>query len=143
MFRFLRELWAKQWQKTSDPRAELLAQFADHVALIDSRQIPHSYEGRPDLSYYTESAQFYYDLICESVPHLKDKPRAATDRDREMASLAYNRIVHATWGLIARGADAGCRGGAREQPHGPLGRLQARAVGLVRLRGRDPNRITY
>jgi HEAT repeat protein len=56
------------------------------------------------VSYYTESAEFYYQLIVDSAPHLKDKRRAATDADREMASTAYNRMVEATWGLIACGA---------------------------------------
>ena len=106
MFRFLRRWWQKQRQTATDGRTRLLAKYPDHVALIDSREIPHSYERGPDLSYYTESARFYYDLICESAPHLKDRPRAATDADREMASVANNRIVHATWGLIARGAEA-------------------------------------
>jgi HEAT repeat protein len=76
------------------------------LALIDSREIPHSFERGPDLSYYTESAQYYFDLICESAPHLKDKPRAVTDAERELASIANNRIVNASWGLIARGVDA-------------------------------------
>jgi hypothetical protein len=87
-------------------RRQLLKRFPKHLDLIDSREIPHEYSKGPDLSYYTESASYYYDLILESAPHLKDKPRAVTAAERKMASVANNRIVNATWGLIARGADA-------------------------------------
>lgn len=91
---------------TDEQRDKLLAQYSTHLELIDSREIPHEYRTGPDLSYYTESAEFYYQLIVDSAPHLKDKRRVATDADREMASTAYNRMVHATWGLIACGAAA-------------------------------------
>jgi len=87
-------------------REELLAKYPDHLALIDSREIPLTEERTPDLSYYTESAQFYYDLICDSAPHLKDKPHAVTLEEKLMAAKAGNRMAEATWGLIARGAEA-------------------------------------
>ena len=74
-------------------RERLLSRFPKHLELIDSGEIPHEYSTGPDLSYYTESAEYYYNLIVESAPHLKDKPRAVTDIDREMASVANNRIV--------------------------------------------------
>jgi hypothetical protein len=87
-------------------RSRLLARYPNHLDLIDSRKIPCEYSSGPDLLYFTESAQFYYDLIVDSVPDLKDRPHVATDADREKARVAYNRIVNATWGLIARGMDA-------------------------------------
>ena len=87
-------------------RARLLAKYPDHLALIDSREIPSTYDKGPDLTYYTESAQYYYQLICDSAPLLKDKPRGATQADRGRAAAANNRIVHAEWGLTARGAEA-------------------------------------
>jgi hypothetical protein len=87
-------------------RKRLFSRFPDHLALIDSREIPHEYSTGPDLSYYVESPGFYYKLIVDSAKHLKDKPQGATDRDREMAAVAYNRIVNAGWGLIACGAQA-------------------------------------
>lgn len=87
-------------------RRRLLWRFPNHLDLIDSCEIPHEYSTGPDLSYYTESAEFYYKLIVESAPHLKDKPRAVTEAERQMAGVANNRIVNATWGLIARGAHA-------------------------------------
>jgi hypothetical protein len=87
-------------------RGRLLRRFPNHLDLIDSREIPHEYSTGPDLSYYTESAEFYYNLIVDSAPHLKDKPRAVSEAERQMASVANNRIVEASWGLIARGAEA-------------------------------------
>lgn len=87
-------------------RRRLLARFPNHLALIDSREIPLGSSGCPDLSYLTESPEFYFDLIVDSARHLKDKPHGATAADREMASVAYNRIVNADWGLIARGSQA-------------------------------------
>lgn len=87
-------------------RSQLRARYPKHLDLIDSREIPHKHATGPDLSYYSESAQYYYDLIVESTPHLKDKGHALTDAEREMASVANNRIVNASWGLVARGAEA-------------------------------------
>ena len=92
-------------------REELLAKYPDHLALIDSNEIPLTEERTPDLSYLTQSAQFYYDVICDSAPHLnephlKDKPRAITWEEKLMAGKAYSRMVDAQWGLIARGAEA-------------------------------------
>lgn len=87
-------------------RRRLLARFPNHLALIDSRQIPHEFSTGPDLSFLTESPEFYYELIVDSAKHLKDKPHGATAADREMASVAYNRIVNSGWGLIARGSAA-------------------------------------
>jgi hypothetical protein len=87
-------------------RRRLLKRYPDHLKLIDSGKIPSEHTTGPDLSYYIESAKFYYDLIVESSTHFKDKPQAVTKTDLKMAGLAYNRFVHATWGLIARGADS-------------------------------------
>jgi len=87
-------------------REELLAKYPDHLALIDSNEIPLTEKRTPDFSYLTESAQFYYDLICDSAPHLKDKPHAVTLEEKLMAGKAYSRMVDAQWGLIARGAEA-------------------------------------
>lgn len=106
MFGRLRALWNRRDPSDETARRRLLRRFPNHLDLIDSREIPHEHSTGPDLSYYTESAAFYYDLIVESSPHLKDKQQAVTDADREMASIAYNRIVNATWGLIARGAES-------------------------------------
>lgn len=87
-------------------RRRLLRRFPNHIDLIDSRQIPHEYSTGPDLSYYTESAEFYHNLIVDSAPHLKDKQPFATEADRQMAAVASNRIVEATCGLVARGDEA-------------------------------------
>ena len=46
-------------------REELLAQYPDHLNLLDSGQIPSEYHKGPDLSYFTETAEFYYRLISE------------------------------------------------------------------------------
>ena len=97
----------REWLGWDSPAKERLsARFPNHLDLIDSREIPHEYSAGPDLSYYTESAEFYYHLIVDSAPYLKDKLPAATDADRQMAGVANNRIVNASWGLIARGAEA-------------------------------------
>lgn len=87
-------------------RRRLLSRFPTHIDLIDRREIPHEYSTGPDLSYYTKSPQFYYGLIVESASHLKDKLPVATEADRQLGSVANNRIVNATWGLIACGAQA-------------------------------------
>ncbi|HEX5444159.1 MAG TPA: HEAT repeat domain-containing protein [Pirellulales bacterium] len=86
-------------------RRRLLSRFPTHIGLIDSRGIPLN-SGCPDLSYYTESPEFYYGLIVDSVPHLKGKLPVATEADRQMGAVANNRIVNAIWGLIACGAKA-------------------------------------
>jgi hypothetical protein len=106
MFDRLRSLFRQsKWAKDRQ-HSRLLKCYPSHLDLIDSREIPHEFKSGPDLSYYSESAQYYYNLIVDSAPHLKDKPRAATHAEREMASVANNRIVHASWGLITRGAEA-------------------------------------
>jgi hypothetical protein len=97
-----------KWAKTLE-RSRLVTRYPNHLDLIDSREIPLDSARCPNLSYYSESAQYYYELIVKSAPYLKDKPRAkgpVTDAEREMASVANNRIVNAGWGLIARGAEA-------------------------------------
>ncbi len=109
MFDRLLSLFRLGKQARGRERSRLLARYPNHLDLIDSREIPHEYASGPDLSYYSESAQYYYNLILESAPYLKDKPRAkgpVTNADREMASVVNNRIVHAGWGLVARGAEA-------------------------------------
>jgi hypothetical protein len=103
----------------SDPspesqRRSLLERYPTHLDMIDSLEIPAEYSKGvrrgPALSYYTESAKYYYDLIVASASYLKDatpgRSQAQIDADREMASIANNRIVNASWGLIARGSDA-------------------------------------
>jgi hypothetical protein len=79
-----------------------------HIDLLDSGKIPTNYHKGPDLSYYTETAEFYYGLICDSAPYLKDKPPGveATAADKQMAGVAYGRIVNGSWGLIAKGPEA-------------------------------------
>jgi hypothetical protein len=115
IFRFVQRSLKRHHKETKPPmpvetrpptREELLAKYPDHLALIDSGEIPATENRTPDLSYLTESAQFYYDLICDSAPHLKDKPRAVTWDEKLMAGKAYGRMVDASWGLIARGAEA-------------------------------------
>ena len=92
----LRSLFSRD-AGSEDVRQSLLRRFPNHLDLIDSREIPHEYSTGPDLSYYTESAQYYYDLIVESSPFMDDP---------QMSSVANNRIVNAGWGLIAKGAEA-------------------------------------
>jgi hypothetical protein len=77
-----------------------------HLQLIDSGKIPSSYKNGPELSYYTESPTYYYKLIDDCVKYFKDKPKGATKEDKNKALIAYRRMVHATWGLIARGAES-------------------------------------
>ena len=106
MFDRLRTIMRHNTPRDEPKRQRLLRLYPNHLDLIDSREIPHEYATGPDLSYLCESAKFYYDLIVVSSPHLKDKPRAGTDADREMASIANNRIIWAIWGLIARCDDS-------------------------------------
>ena len=81
--------------------------FANHLELIDSRTIPSEYSTGPDLSYYTESARYYYDLVVDSVKYFQNKTgKVASDKDKELAGIAYNRFVNATWGMIARGTES-------------------------------------
>lgn len=53
----------------------------NHVALIDRREIPLTDQRGPVLSYLTESAPYYFDLICDSARYLKDVPGGATEHD--------------------------------------------------------------
>jgi hypothetical protein len=72
-----------------------------HLTLIDSRTIPSTYERGPDLSYLTESADYYANLLVKSAA-IFDGPRLP---DHEI-SMHNNRYVMAQWGLIARGTAA-------------------------------------
>jgi hypothetical protein len=82
--------------------AQAVADAADkHLTLIDSRTIPSTYERGPDLSYLTESAEYYAKLLLESEAAI-DGPRRP---DNEISTL-NNRCVMAQWGLIARGRAA-------------------------------------
>lgn len=109
MFHHLKHLWQRGRKDPQSPlnaRAQLLVKYPTHLALIDSCEIPHTYETGPDLSYYTESAEYYYSLICSEACHLKDKPRASTSAERERSGLASRRMASAEWGLIAHASDA-------------------------------------
>jgi hypothetical protein len=78
------------------------AEMADkHLALIDSRELPSTPERTPVLSYLTESADYYADLLIASAA-IYDGPRLAN----EEISKLNNRYVMAEWGLIARGTDS-------------------------------------
>jgi hypothetical protein len=67
------------------------------VALKEAR-IPVDSRGRPDLSRYTDSAHYY------AAMHRQYLDAARTSEyDGE---LEFRRRVHATWGLIAKGAAA-------------------------------------
>ena len=89
--------WFRREEGPDEMRRRLLRRFPNHRELIDSREIPHEHATGPDLTYYIESAQFYYELIVESAPEMDDP---------QLSSRDYNRIVHASWGMIAQGADA-------------------------------------
>ncbi len=64
-------------------------------------RIPTNEKGGPDLSRYTDSADYYvamYQQYLEAVG-------GSSGRDYD-AHLAFRRRVHATWGLIAKGVIA-------------------------------------
>jgi hypothetical protein len=64
-------------------------------------RIPTDKKGRPDLSRYTDSADYYvamYQQYLEAV--------GGSSGQRYDGQLAFRRRVHATWGLIAKGAEA-------------------------------------
>ena len=64
-------------------------------------RIPKDKMGRPDLSRYTDSVQYYvamYQRYLEAVH--------SPSGSRYDAQLEFRRRVHATWGLIAKGAEA-------------------------------------
>jgi HEAT repeats len=60
--------------------------------------IPLDSGGRPDLSRYTDSADYYAAMHRRYVEN--------THRSGYDARLEFRRRVHATWGLIAKGAAA-------------------------------------
>lgn len=81
--------------------------FATHLELIDSRTIPHEYKKGPDLSYYTETAEFYYNLAVDASRWFKKSFKHATREEIDTgSSIAYNRLVNASWGMIACGAES-------------------------------------
>ena len=91
-------------QSASDQRVPICPEVdaADkHLTLIDSRTIPSTYERGPDLSYLSESADYYAKLLVKSAA-IFDGPRLP---DHEI-SMHNNRYVMAEWGLIARGTVA-------------------------------------
>ena len=109
MLRSLKNMLKRATERRLQPsREQLQSKYPDHLGLIDSAEIPTTYKAGPDLSYYTEGAEFYYQLICESATALKDRPLDVANTGQRMvsASVAYNRIVHAVWGLIAKGSQA-------------------------------------
>ena len=65
---------------------------------MKENNIPVDATGQPDLSYYTEPAAYYADMINQSL-------RATHVRGYD-AKLEFARLVHGSWGLIAKGADA-------------------------------------
>ncbi len=84
---------------------DLLRAYPCHLALIDSRKIPHSFDHGPDLTYLIESADYYYDLICRSAGDMVDWEQQWDPEIRPRAVKSHHRMVMGTWGLIARGAD--------------------------------------
>jgi hypothetical protein len=55
-------------------------------------------QGRPDLSYYKDSPEYYFGLIQQYIGTLEGKQGAGYEPE-----LAFRRCVHGQWGLIARG----------------------------------------
>jgi hypothetical protein len=106
--------WLKRFTTRVGPRApssrsnrdEVLRRYPNHLELIDSGEIPNEYLTGPDLSYYVESAEFYYNLIVESAKHFKGKQREVIRAELEMSAIASERSVNATWGLSARGPES-------------------------------------
>jgi hypothetical protein len=64
-------------------------------------RFPKDEKGRPDLSRYTDSADYYVAMHQQYL----DAVNGAFGRDYD-ANLAFRRRAHAAWGLIARGAAA-------------------------------------
>ena len=60
--------------------------------------IPKDKQGRPDISRYTDSAQYYVAMYQQYLD-------ASASRNYD-ANLEFRRRVHATWGLIAKGVEA-------------------------------------
>jgi hypothetical protein len=62
---------------------------------------PVDARGRPDVRSYTDSLEYYIQMYEQHVGTLQGKTGAGYEID-----LAFSRRVHATWGLIAKGAAA-------------------------------------
>lgn len=106
MVNFLKNIFKLIGQTPPHSREELLGKYPTHLELIDSGEIPSDPEGGPDSSYLTETADFYYELICDLAEQLKDKPQGFSKADRNKTVIIYNRSVYAQWGLIAKGQEA-------------------------------------
>jgi HEAT repeat protein len=64
-------------------------------------KIPVDAKGRPDLSYYTDSPEYYFAMIEQYLGTFSGKTGAGYEPD-----LAFRRQVHGEWGLIAHGRAA-------------------------------------
>ncbi len=64
-------------------------------------RIPTNKQGRPDLSRYTESTDYYVAMYRQYLEAVGGSSGRGND-----AQLAFRRRVHATWGLIAKGVVA-------------------------------------
>jgi HEAT repeat protein len=64
-------------------------------------RIPVNEKGRPDLSGYTDSADYYVAMHQQYLDAVSSRPGQKYD-----AKLAFRRRAHATWGLIAKGPAA-------------------------------------
>jgi HEAT repeat protein len=64
-------------------------------------RIPKDKMGRPDLSRYTDPVQYYVAMYQRYLEAMHGSSGSRYD-----AQLEFRRRVHATWGLIAKGAEA-------------------------------------
>lgn len=64
-------------------------------------RIPVDPKGRPDLSQYTDPAEYYFGLIQQYVGTMSGRKGPGYEPD-----LAFRRQVHGEWGLIAHGRAA-------------------------------------
>src|SRR5262245_55103875 len=64
-------------------------------------RIPTNKQGRPDLSRYTDTADYYVAMYRQYLEAMDSSSVRGDD-----AQLTFRRRIHATWGLIAKGAIA-------------------------------------
>lgn len=64
-------------------------------------RIPRDTNGRPDLTRYTNSVDYYVDMYRQYLEAVGGPSGSRYD-----AQLEFRRRVHAAWGLIAKGAEA-------------------------------------
>jgi hypothetical protein len=79
---------------------------------IPEDEIPVDSTGRPDLRYYTRSADYYYELYkawwsvyLSETRQSRREGRPPTEAERATHTW-WSRRVHGTWGLIAKGSAA-------------------------------------